>query len=290
MPTSGPRGIRPTMETNPSPPKTDNPSNENQHYEATDLVKFIEIVFIIIKNHKPSQDRKKSKTINSPKFAFRGHSSKSYKLLPSIGRIKDYSEEKERTLFNEFRRHYHSYTTHHLDKSIDVLFLAQHYRLKTRLLDWSQNPLVSLYFCCSEKNEDDGVVLVKKIPYSDKELRADESDENRPDWDAFYNKGESLKTDSEPVFILPDNFERRFRHQSGIFECFFNPQKEGTADYTITIPSECKKEILKQLNLMGINEAFVYPDLEHLAQMLSKEEPYIDSSATPEETAPNTPD
>ena len=84
-------------------------------------------------------------------FIFRGEISMGYSLIPSIGRVNNYSKDLEKQMFLEFKRQYYSYTDLRPKNDMDVLFLAQHYRLKTRLLDWSYNPLVALYFACERE-------------------------------------------------------------------------------------------------------------------------------------------
>ena len=47
----------------------------------------------------------------------------------------------------------------------EFLFLAQHYGLPTRLLDWTYNPLIALYFACCSNFDKDGVVY-HSCPFS----------------------------------------------------------------------------------------------------------------------------
>lgn len=92
---------------------------------------------------------------------FRGHCNYDFELLPSIFRQgeKFGIELNEQRMFDEFKRRYPEESTSH-NNTYDWLTLMQHYGLPTRLLDWSSNLLVSLYFCCSNVLESDGALFI----------------------------------------------------------------------------------------------------------------------------------
>jgi hypothetical protein len=96
-------------------------------------------------------------------FWFRGHGDIEWSLTPSALR---YTKESERNkalkLVSDFKR----FADIKLERppadqdDLKWIQLARHYGLPTRLLDWTRNAAIALYFACSEKPDKDGAVYV----------------------------------------------------------------------------------------------------------------------------------
>lgn len=196
-----------------------------------------------------------------PEFAFyRGHSSIDYRLIPSIGRL--FTEgnttallQYEKEIMVAFKRKFSLYTECRPKNDKEFLFLAQHYGLPTRLLDWTYNPLIALYFTCNSKPMEDGVVFVCV------EFSRSIFDENIHDIFTF---------DKETI-LLPNITDIRYKNQNGLFTLFPKPWQENShplyAKYII--PANSKPTIKRKLYTIGIMESFIMPSLDSLSKDIS---------------------
>lgn len=192
-------------------------------------------------------------------FIFRGHSSLTYKLIPKIGRTQDPLEivlRRELQSFNEFKRLYGRFYHQSLKRDMDILMLSQHYGLPTRLLDWTFDPLVALYFACESKNNEDGEVLIKCLPNT--KILLEEKNDISP-----------FKICSN-TFIMPESFETRFINQNGLFEIYANPLVESNLMYygSIIIKGQAKASMLNQLSMLRYTLVDIYPSLDNLCKVI----------------------
>lgn len=94
---------------------------------------------------------------------YRGHSSFTYDLKPSIYRNQGWIEN-EHIIFKELILRCPT-DFDSSESTFQTLVKMQHYSLPTRLLDITTNPLVALYFACANSNNAEaGEVIVFRIP------------------------------------------------------------------------------------------------------------------------------
>lgn len=245
---------------------------------------------------------------------YRGHSdAMNHFLTPGIYRpLPDKTElavEKEDILYKEAVRR----CPEDFDRcrsAFEHMVKMQHYRVPTRLLDITTNPLVALYFACAENPGADGEVYafrVKKpeIKYFDSDAVSVVANlARRPadfvvppaqDKEAFnteiqiqyllheikYEKPHFLdlidREDLGRVFcVLPKLNNPRIIRQSGAFFLFgIDGGKRKQAEFRVpfrrfTISAAGKKRILSDLARLGIDEATLFPELEMVADHLKR--------------------
>ena len=79
-------------------------------------------------------------------WVFRGLGDAKFGLIPTIGRNPAFSPAYERAILELFKLRAPEFVATSDKLTLDLLAIAQHHGVPTRLLDWSRNPLVAMYF------------------------------------------------------------------------------------------------------------------------------------------------
>lgn len=264
-----------------------------------------------------------SKLPNDTNLVFRGHSNINYQIVPSLFREPRFYRN-ENMLFQELvircPDNFANCRTH-----LDFLVEMQHYGLPTRLLDFTFNPLVALFFACDQPAFA-GEVIVYSL--SNREVHYEKSDavaissclasltygeqkkllaaltDDKGDSRAVTSFTEKVLADFptlsrevtyadvfQPVFVKPVRRNLRVTHQQGAFliwglgSGFYVDHVEEPYQGDIEkfrysannkkqiyyIPANKKDSVHKMLNLIGINHAYIYPEIDDVAKYLKDE-------------------
>jgi len=191
-------------------------------------------------------------------------------LLPKIARLNEDFDIPiiEKKIFNAFKKRCLPYIKNNINSDWDYLSLAQHFGLLTRLLDWTENPLIALWFAC-QKNIDkkgNGVVWQFDPPKTD---IIGANNKTTP----FYG--------SRTKIFNPNHINERIKVQSGWFTAHmyiesrkkFIPLETNKNYkrflYKIIIPRNIFPETRVKLNKMGINASTIFPDLDGVCKHIN---------------------
>lgn len=190
------------------------------------------------------------------RWGFRGVSSASYDLIPSIGRksTRDpYDQDLERSIFTKFRQAAVPFVNNTPDSLCAWLALARHHGLPTRLLDWSFSPLVAAFFATIEPSpSDDGFAI---YAYETNFYQSDHVLPHAP---------LELGIETKEVFI--DHYSDRMAAQRGFFTIHGQPDLPFRHPTLIkyVFPENMRDEALNRLDFYGINRASLFPGLDGL--------------------------
>lgn len=213
---------------------------------------------------------------------FRGQSDVSWKLICGAGR-KNIGHSIETRLYYNFC----SLGGHIFEPGIsswDILYLMQHHGLPTRLLDWTENFAVALYYALLDAKDECAIWILD--PYAlNQEMQNIEHveylDVGYPEGYESYFIDDRLRliNDFRPqvVAVASKKSNIRMRSQRGVFTLHKDinkPLEEMCLDAIkkIVIPMDAFPEAKQFLRLAGINEFSLYPDLDGLCRYLIKEE------------------
>ncbi len=245
--------------------------------------------------------KKDSSTWNAcAKPWFRGESGSELPLCPKIAA---HSEHEENYLLQSFRRQAGGLANVPLREYTDIwLFLAQHYGIPTRLLDWTEGALHALYFAINRGAEKPCLYMLN--PHKLNALAGSVNYfPNYPlswvgggglyvalAWQNRVLEGYQQEEAKQRKFNLniPFAFPATYQDQRMIAQrsCFtihglsleplediLNTNKIPVADclFEYEIDAGARNDLLEELSILGVSAAKIFPDLDHLAIDLAKD-------------------
>jgi hypothetical protein len=200
-------------------------------------------------------------------------------LLPKLaryqwrGKVQDLPNS-ERIIMDEFRRVTARLVSSTVINDWDLLAVAQHHGLPTRLIDWTYSALAALWMVVKQGPDENGenrhgVVWILKAPVED---FIDAVAGNRPE------KPSDVK---ESWVFRPKVIADRIHAQSGIFTVHalsedtkqFIPLEVSSTFteklFKILIPASKFESLRQELHECGVNDATMFPDLDGICKHLT---------------------
>jgi hypothetical protein len=217
-------------------------------------------------------------------FWFRGYSDLQFRLAPSALRCNT-ADKRERALglVADMKR----FVGMKLPRPpgpndhLGWMQVAQHYGLPTRLLDWTQNAAVALFFACWEEFDKDGLVVILNPIELNQAVNAKlprimDIERDAAVIEPYFRLSGSINSRGKRTIALNPTWNtERIALQQGFFTLhgsrnFELDKKQASSLLYVPILRDHKESLLNELERVGIGEMFIFPEPEHVCKHLRR--------------------
>jgi hypothetical protein len=210
---------------------------------------------------------------------FRGQKKNSWDMTPTIARVSG-GITAESPLITRFKQNALALLGSRPANEWEWLFVMRHHSVPTRLLDWTESPLVALYFAADGDSKSDGVVwqLLPIQLNANAGIRPMHPNEipgfiDESILDNYLPSGlaQEQSSDLSPAAGIAPRNTRRMQAQYGVFTITHRKQVsiETIGDqshvWRLIVPRSAKERILSELNALNVNRLSLFPELDQVA-------------------------
>lgn len=215
---------------------------------------------------------------------YRGQTSIAWNLQPTIARAKG-GITAERALITRFKQNALALLSERPENEWEWLFVMRHYGVPTRLLDWSESPLVALYFATHHDDTVDGVVWCLLPIELNKAANIKPGhpteipgfgDDSVLDNYLPSSLGRETSSNMYPAAAIAPRNTPRMQAQFGVFTITHREQTplEGVGDarhlWRLMVPAKAKKGIVAELERLNVTTLSLFPELDHVARQATE--------------------